>query len=77
MKIEVLGRGCQKCKKLFDEVSKALEQEGVAADVTKVEDVQKIAEAGVMMTPALVVDGVIKSTGRVPNASEIATWLKH
>jgi small redox-active disulfide protein 2 len=76
MEIQVLGTGCPKCKKLFDEAMKAVGQAGVAANVTKVEDIQKITEAGVMKTPALIVDGVIKCSGRVPPASEIAGWLK-
>lgn len=76
MNIVIYGTGCPKCKKLFEETTKAVAQSGVAADVTKEENIDKITDAGVMMTPALAIDGVIKSSGRVPPAAEIANWLK-
>lgn len=70
-KIEVLGTGCPKCKKLYEEVKRAVEALGVEAEVLKVEDIQKIIAYGVMATPGLVVDGAVKMNGRVPSAEEI------
>ncbi|OGX49499.1 MAG: redox-active disulfide protein, partial [Omnitrophica WOR_2 bacterium RIFOXYA2_FULL_38_17] len=58
MKIEVLGMGCPKCKQLLNNVQKAVDQKGIVAELVKVEDMDKITEYGVMMTPALVLDGV-------------------
>ncbi len=75
MNIEVLGPGCAKCKSLYAEVEKAVAQSGVAATLAKVEDIEKIMGYGVMQTPALVVDGKVRSVGRIPRASEIAAWL--
>lgn len=75
MKIEVLGTGCAKCKSLYAEAEKAVAQSGVAATLLKVEDIEKIMAYGVLQTPALVVDGKIKSSGRVPVAGEIAGWM--
>ncbi|MGC4119289.1 MAG: thioredoxin family protein [Myxococcales bacterium] len=75
MDVKVLGPGCAKCKKLFAETEKALSQSGVAATLTKVEKLEEIMAFGVMMTPALVIDGQVRCTGRVPGATEIATWL--
>ena len=72
MKIEILGMGCSKCKMLYENVKKAVEEKGVQAEIAKVEDIDKITEYGVMMTPALVINGKVKSTGRVLSADEIA-----
>jgi small redox-active disulfide protein 2 len=76
MKIEILGPGCPKCKALFKNVEKAIKDLCLQAEVTKIEDIEKIVEAGVMMTPALVVDGKIKSTGKVLSVDEIKKILK-
>lgn len=76
MKIEVLGTGCPKCKMLYDNAKKAVEEKGIQAEVVKIEDIEKITEYGVMMTPALVVNGEIKSSGKVPSAEEIKNWLR-
>jgi small redox-active disulfide protein 2 len=76
VKIEVLGTGCAKCQKLYEATKAGVAQAGVAAEVVKVEDIAKIMGYGVMVTPALVVDGVVKVTGRVPDAGEIAGLLR-
>lgn len=76
MKIEILGMGCAKCNKLEKNVRKAVSELGITADVMKVEDIDEIAEKGVMMTPALVIDGKVVSSGRVPGKNEIANILK-
>lgn len=75
MKIEILGTGCPKCKALEENARKAVQESGRKAEVVKVTDIGKIVGYGVMSTPALVVDGKVKSTGRVPGAGEIRKWL--
>lgn len=75
MEIKVLGTGCAKCKKLLAEAQQAVERSGQAASVVKVEDLQAIMAHGVRQTPALVIDGQVRSTGRVPAADEIAGWI--
>ncbi|BEH11484.1 MULTISPECIES: thioredoxin family protein [Geobacter] len=75
MKIEVLGTGCAKCKTLYENVQKAVEMSGKEAEVVKVEEIQKIMKYGVMSTPALVIDGVVKCSGKVPAADEIKGML--
>ena len=76
MKIKVLGTGCQKCKKVYKNVKKAVDDAGVDADVEKVEDINEIINAGIMLTPAVVVDGKTKASGRIPGIEEIKKWLK-
>ena len=75
-KIEVLGTGCAKCKKLIKNVEKAVKQIGSKATVEKVESLDKIMEYGVMMTPALVVDGEVKVVGRIPGVDEIKKLIQ-
>ena len=70
-KIEILGMGCPKCKALYENVLKVLQNAGKEADVIKIEDVAKITEYGVMVTPALVIDGEVKSAGKVLSVEEI------
>jgi small redox-active disulfide protein 2 len=76
MKIEIFGTGCAKCKKLFENAQEAVRASGLEVDIVKIEDIEKIVETGVMMTPALVVDGKIKSTGKVLSVDEIKKILK-
>lgn len=76
MKVKVLGAGCSKCNKLYDEVEKAIAETGLTADLEKVEDIEVIASHGVIMTPGLVIDGEVKSVGKIPKASAIAKWLE-
>jgi len=75
MKIEILGTGCPKCKKLFELTNEALKETGVQAEVVKVEKITDIMNYGVMMTPALVVDGVVKMTGKIPSKAEIINFI--
>ena len=75
MKIEILGMGCPKCKMLYENAKKAVSETGVQAEVLKVEDMDKITNYGVMMTPALVVNGEVKTTGKVPSPKDIKQWL--
>ncbi len=76
MKIEVLGTGCAKCSALEMNVKEALKEVGGFHAVEKVEDIVKIMEYGVVSTPGLVVDGVVKSTGKLLNPQEIVELLK-
>ncbi|NMC73139.1 MAG: thioredoxin family protein [Geobacteraceae bacterium] len=75
MKIEILGTGCAKCKKLYENTLEAVKQSGKEAQVTKVEDIKQIASYGVMSTPAVVVDGVVKSSGKLLSPEEIKVML--
>jgi len=74
-KIEILGTGCPKCKKLTEQTMEAAAQLGMECNIEKVEDIQKIMAYGVMMTPALVVDGKVKVTGKVPSVDELKKIL--
>jgi small redox-active disulfide protein 2 len=74
-KIEILGPGCPKCQKLTETTQKAAAEIGLECNIVKVTDIQKITSYGIMMTPALVVDGVVKSTGKVPSVEEIKSML--
>ena len=76
MKIEILGTGCSKCKTLEENAKKAIAQIGGFHEVKKVEDIVEIMNYGVMSTPALVVDGKIKSSGKTLTSNEIIELLK-
>ena len=76
MKIEVLGTGCPKCKKTAENAEKAVETLGIDAEIVKVENIQNIMDYGVMMTPALAIDGEVKVSGKVPSPEQIAEWIK-
>jgi len=76
MKIEILGSGCTKCKATEEVVKKAVEELGIQAEVVKVDDLQDIINRGVMMTPAVVVDGIVKIVGRKPSVDEIKKLLQ-
>jgi len=76
MKIEILGTGCPKCKATEKIVKKVVDELGKDVEVIKIEDLQEIVNRGVMMTPAVVVDGKVKIVGHVPSADEIKKLLK-
>ncbi len=75
MKIEVLGTGCAKCKTLYENVKKAVEEIGMEAEIVKVEDIPSIMKYGVMSTPALVIDGKVIFSGKAASAGEIKGLL--
>jgi small redox-active disulfide protein 2 len=75
MKIEILGTGCAKCKKTFEVVEKAVNELGVDANVVKVEDINAALDYGVMITPAVVVDGDVKIAGKIPSVDDVKEWL--
>ena len=76
MKIQVLGTGCAKCKQLTANAEKAVAELGLAVAVEKVEDIREIMKFSVMSTPALVVDGKVKSAGKVLGPQQIVTILQ-
>ncbi len=76
MKLEVLGTGCAKCHALEEATRRAADQLGVAYTLEHVKDLRQIAAYGVMMTPALVVDGQVKLSGRVPADDELMGLLQ-
>ena len=75
MEIKILGSGCHKCKTLEKLTRDVVEQNGIDATVTKVEDIVEIMKYGIMATPALVVDGKVEIKGRVPSPDEIKRIL--
>lgn len=75
-KVQILGTGCPKCKQLYAAAQQAVSDAGVEAEVTKVEDMNEIIKFGVMMTPALAIDGEVKAVGKVLNSGEIAALLQ-
>jgi len=76
MKIEILGSGCSKCKSVEKLVRNVVEELGIQADIVKVEDLQEIVNRGIMMTPAVFIDGEAKIVGRVPTADELKKLLR-
>ena len=75
MEIKILGPGCPKCKQTEDLVRAVVAETGVDAKVEKVSDLMKIAGYGVFGTPAVVVDGEVKSVGKIPTKEEIKIWI--
>jgi len=75
MEIKILGTGCSKCKTLERLTREVVEQNGIDATITKVEDIYQIMKYGVMTTPALVVDEKVEIKGRIPSSDEIKQLL--
>lgn len=76
MTIKILGSGCPKCKQLEANARKALEESGISATVEKVTEINDIMDYGVMMTPALVIDEEVKSTGKLLSSAEILKLMQ-
>lgn len=76
MDIKVLGPGCPKCQQTEKVVKEAVAEAGVTAEIEKVTDTMKIAGFGVFGTPAVVVDGEVKSVGKIPKKEEVLAWIK-
>ena len=74
--VQILGTGCPKCKKLAENAEAAAKALGIEYTIEKVTDINEIMKFGVMMTPALAVDGVVKVVGKVPDAEAIKAMLK-
>ncbi len=75
MKIGILGTGCPKCKKLAQNVEEAVKELNIDAEILKVTNIDEIMNYGVMMTPALAIDGEVRSAGKVPGKEEIKKIL--
>ena len=76
MEIKILGSGCPKCETTEKNVKEALAESGLNAQVYKVTDVMEIAKYGVFITPAVAIDGEVKSTGKIPDKEEIKKWIE-
>ena len=76
MKLQILGTGCPKCEKLAENAEAAAKALGLTYELVKVTDINEILKFGVMMTPALVVDGMVKAVGKVPDVEAIQAMLK-
>lgn len=75
MKIEVFGPGCHRCHQVEKFVKDALTELNISAEVDKINEIDKIVEAGIMQTPGLRINGKIKCSGRIPNPEEIKKWI--
>lgn len=75
IRIQILGTGCPKCKKLAENVQTATKDAGIECEIVKVTDINEIMKFGVMMTPALAIDGKVKVVGKVPSPDEIKNML--
>ena len=76
MDIKVLGPGCPKCQQTEKIVKDAVDESGIEATVEKVTDVMEIAGYGVFGTPAVVVDGEVKSVGKIPKKQDVLSWIR-
>jgi small redox-active disulfide protein 2 len=76
MKIKILGSGCAKCKALEQRVRQLDERLNLQLDIEKVTDIKEMMQFGLLMTPGLVVDGVLRSSGTIPTDDQLAEWLK-
>ncbi|MBN1194183.1 MAG: TM0996/MTH895 family glutaredoxin-like protein [Methanomicrobiaceae archaeon] len=76
VRIEVLGTGCAKCRRLVKNVEKAVADLGIDAEIIKIEDITAIMDRGVMLTPGLIVDGELKVSGRVADVNELKAILQ-
>jgi small redox-active disulfide protein 2 len=76
MMIEVLGTGCAKCDKLEAMAKAAADKLGIPYEIGHVRDINAIVQRGVMVTPALAIDGKVVVSGRIPNEAELVAWLK-
>ncbi len=75
IEIKVLGPGCTNCKRLYAEAEKAIALQSTPATLTKVEDIKDIMAYKILATPALVINGEVKSAGRIPTSDQITAWL--
>lgn len=75
MKVQVLGTGCPKCKKVAEVAEQAAKELGVEAEIVKVTDINEIMGFGVMITPALAIDGEVKVSGKVPSLDDVKKWI--
>ena len=76
MTVKVLGTGCPKCQMLEARVREIVGKNGLTCDIEKITDLKDIMSYGILMTPGLVIDGVVKSSGRIPKEEELLRWLR-
>ena len=76
MKVQILGTGCPRCRKLEANARKAIDELGIDAEIEKVQDIKEITKFGVMMTPGLVIDGKVKCSGEIASVEKIKKWLQ-
>ncbi|MDD3135578.1 MAG: thioredoxin family protein [Methanoregula sp.] len=74
-KIEIIGTGCAKCKRLFANAEQAVKDLKITADVIKVDDIDEIVNRGIMLTPALFINDSVRAEGRIPDVNEIKKML--
>lgn len=75
MRVEILGTGCPKCRKTGELIEEILKKAGVQAEIVHVTDLDEIVDRGVMMTPAVFVDGVKKIEGKIPTEAQVRSWF--
>ncbi|HNU94140.1 MAG TPA: thioredoxin family protein [Bacillota bacterium] len=75
MKIEVLGSGCAKCRKTEEIISEIIKRLGIEAEVIHITDISEIVERGIMMTPAVMIDGKTMIEGKIPSEAQIRAWF--
>jgi small redox-active disulfide protein 2 len=76
MELKILGPGCRNCEKLAEEAKHAAQEAGCPAEIIKVTDMKQIMSYGVFGTPGLVINGKVKSYGRIPSVKEIKKWIE-
>ena len=73
--MEIFGPGCSKCKFVEKRVVETVEELGIEAEIKKITEISKMTDRGIMLTPAVVIDGEVKCEGRIPTREEIKNWL--
>jgi small redox-active disulfide protein 2 len=76
MKVQILGAGCTKCKTLEERIRQIAIKHQLPIEIEKVTDLQEMVKYGIMMTPGLVIDGVLKSAGSIPKDDQLLGWMK-
>jgi len=76
MKVQILGPGCAKCRSLEERVRQLVAQHQLPVEVEKVTDIQEMINRGILATPGLVVDGMLKSAGTIPKDDKLLAWMK-
>jgi len=76
VKIEILGTGCPKCKKVTENAETAVKELGIDVEIVKVQEINEIMKRGVMLTPAIAIEGEVKASGKIPGVDEIKKWLE-
>lgn len=76
MDIKILGTGCKKCNALYTLINEVITELGIQTNVEKEEDIAKIVQYGVMLTPALVINGKVKMSGKVPSKADVKKYIQ-